>query len=101
MWSNPFTRIDHVILTWLTSFAARSTSFPNVMTYLPSEQTSGALVMAIYGWYWFRQGDPATKQGTREHLLCPMFAAAIDARRLRPTTALLNSQLAHAQCLEI
>src|SRR5260221_7250997 len=78
MWSNSFTRLDDIILPWLTSLAGRSTTFDSVIAYLPrGEQTNGALIISIFWWYWFRQSDPATVQRTREHLLCTMFAAAV------------------------
>lgn len=78
MWSNSFTRIDEIILPWLTSLAGHSAAFDNAMEYLPrGEQTNGMLIISIFWWYWFRQSEPAVTQRTREHLLGTMFAAAV------------------------
>lgn len=78
MWSNSFTRIDEIILAWLTSLPGRSATFDSLMTEMPrGEQANGAVIISIFWWYWFRQSDPATTQRTRENLLGTMFAAAV------------------------
>jgi len=78
MWSNSATRIDDIVVRWLTSLVGRSATFDTAI-YLLSRggATEGAFVMSIFWWYWFRQTDSATVQRTREHLLCTMFAAAV------------------------
>jgi undecaprenyl-diphosphatase len=78
MWSNSATRIDDIIVRWLTSLVGRSAAFDNAV-YLLSRggATEGAFIMSIFWWYWFRQADPSTRQRTREHLLCTMFAGAV------------------------
>jgi len=94
MWSNPFTRIDEIILPWLTSLAGHSAAFDNAMVYLPrGEQTNGMLIISIFWWYWFRQSDPATTQRTREHLLGTMFAAAVGLFAARFLAATLPFRL--------
>jgi undecaprenyl-diphosphatase len=78
MWSDSATRIDEIILRWLTSLVGRSATFDNALEILShGEHTDGALVMSIYWWYWFRQTDPSSTQRTRGYLLCTMFAAAV------------------------
>jgi undecaprenyl-diphosphatase len=78
MWSNSATRIDDIVVRWLTSLVGRSATFDTAI-YLLSRggATEGAFVMSIFWWYWFRQTEPSTTQRTREHLLCTMFAGAI------------------------
>jgi len=94
MWSNSFTRIDEIILAWLTSLPGRSATFDNLMVHLThGEQSNGALIMSIFWWYWFRQSDPSTTQRTREHLTCTMFAAAVGLFAARFLAATLPFRL--------
>jgi len=93
MWSNSFTRIDDIILAWLTSLPGRSTTFDALMAQLPREQTNGALIISIIWWYWFRQSDRATTQRTREQLLGTMFAAGVGLFAARFLAATLPFRL--------
>jgi undecaprenyl-diphosphatase len=94
MWSNSFTRIDDIILAWLTSLPGRSTTFDALMAQMPrGENANGAVIMSIFWWYWFRRSDPATTQRTREHLLGTMFAAAVGLFAARFLAATLPFRL--------
>jgi undecaprenyl-diphosphatase len=78
MWSNSATRIDDIIVRWLSSLVGHSAAFDSAI-YLLSRggATEGAFVMSIFWWYWFRQTDPSTTLRTREHLVSTMLAGAV------------------------
>ena len=76
MWSNFATRIDDALIGPVNSLIGRFATFDGFMEVLGhGDVASGAFVMSIFWWYWFRQSDPPTTQRTREHLLCTMIAA--------------------------
>ena len=94
MWSSSFTRIDEIILVWLTSLPGRFTTFNSLMTQMPrGEEANGVVIISIFWWYWFRQSDPATMQRTREHLLGTMFGAAVGLFAARFLAATLPFRL--------
>jgi undecaprenyl-diphosphatase len=78
MWSNSATRIDEIIVSWLNSLVGRSTAFDNAVIFLSHGETvSGAIVMSVFWWYWFRQSSAESIQRTRGYLLGTLFAAGV------------------------
>jgi|SRR5450631_1374153 len=78
MWSNSVTRIDEIIISWLNSLFGRSAAFDDTVTFLSHGETvNGAIVMAVFWWYWFRQSSAECVQRTREYLLSTLFAAGV------------------------
>jgi membrane-associated phospholipid phosphatase len=69
---NPF---DAFLIRRMNSLVGRSELFDKVIAYLSDNALVTALLIAVFWAYWFRLGDPAKMQKTREHLLVTMWAA--------------------------
>jgi undecaprenyl-diphosphatase len=66
---------DAYLIQRMNAWVGRSEVFDKTVTYLSDNALVTALLIATFWAYWFRAGDPAKTQKTREHLLATMWAA--------------------------
>jgi undecaprenyl-diphosphatase len=70
---NPF---DSSIITFLNSFARHSWAFDSFVYMISSNDLlKGGVVVALIWWTWFRPN--VERDGTRQHLICAIFACLV------------------------
>jgi undecaprenyl-diphosphatase len=71
-------RFDTTLIQALNARVGTSPLCDNLIEFLSgNDLVKGALIIGLCWWYWFRQTDAATRQETRERLVCTLLAGIV------------------------
>jgi undecaprenyl-diphosphatase len=71
-------RIDFPLDHWLNSHFGKHAAFDALIGFVSGNGlVSGALLVSVFWWAWYRHTDPAVRRRDREHVLATLWAGGL------------------------